>query len=231
MIREECGIAASDILLCDIARLLEDNCGDQDCLSRFGDYSFTILHHDSNEEKTRALGETLLHKIAAHVSEVNGRTITTTGSIGCCAINNKSNDAQKIITYADMACEIARSSDGNQIYHHSPIVNEQMEQESEPESDNIIRKTIDEERLCLAYQPIVSLKRDTRQRYEVLLRVIDEADHAILPGEFLSIAEKTGHCSEIDHWIITTALRTLAELRKHESGAPVLYHSIRIDPD
>ena len=108
VIREEYGIAASDNLLCDIARLLEDNCGDKDCLSRFGDYSFTILHHDSNEEKIRALGETLLHSIADHTSEVNGRIIATTGSIGCCTINNKSESAQRIISHADMACEIAR---------------------------------------------------------------------------------------------------------------------------
>ncbi len=219
VIREERGISTSDILLCDIARLLEENCGDQDCVSRFGDYSFTILHYDSNEEKTLALGETLLHKIAGHVSEVDNHAVTTTGSIGCCAINSKLRDAQKIISYADMACEVARSSGGNQIHYHSAIVNEQMGQENEPEWDHIIRTTIDEERFYLAYQPIVSLKGDTRQRYEVLLRVIDEAGHAILPGQFLSLAEKTGLSGEIDHWIIATALRKLVELRKDNSEA------------
>ena len=217
VIREEYGISISDTLLCDIARLLEDTCGEKDCLSRFGDYSFTLLHYDTGEEKTLALGETLLHRIAGHISEVNSHAITTTGSIGCCAISNKSNDAQKIISYADMACEVARSSGGNQIHNHSAIVSEQMGQESEPEWDNIIRTTIDEERFYLAYQPIVSLKGDTRQRYEVLLRVIDEAGHAILPGQFLSIAEKTGLSAEIDHWIIATALRRLSGLRKDNS--------------
>ena len=116
-----------------------------------------------------------------------------------------------------MACEVARSSGGNQIHNHSALVNEQIGQENEPEWDNIIRTTIDEERFYLAYQPIVSLKGDTRQHYEVLLRVIDEAGHAILPGQFLSIAEKTGLSAEIDHWIITSALRRLAELRKDSS--------------
>jgi len=217
VIREECGISTSDTLLCDIARLLEDNCGDGDCLSRFGDFSFAILHYDSNEEKTLALGETLLHKIAGHITDINDRAITTTGSIGCCAIHNTANDAQKIISYADMACEVARSSGGNQIHNHSAIVSEQMGQESAPEWDNIIRATIDEERFYLAYQPIISLKGDTRQRYEVLLRIIDEAGHAILPGQFLAIAEKTGLSGEIDHWVIATALRKLGELRKEDS--------------
>jgi len=221
-IREEYGIATSDSLLCDIARLLEDNCGDKDCLSRFGDSSFTLLHYDNDEEKTLALGETLLHRIAGHVTEVNSHAITTTGSIGCCAISNNLYDAQKIISYADMACEVARSSGGNQIHNHSAIVDEQMAQENEPEWDNIIRTTIKEERFYLAFQPIVSLKGDIRQRYEVLLRVIDEAGHTILPGQFLSIAEKTGLGAEIDHWIIRTALQKLAELRAHHNKA--LFH-------
>jgi diguanylate cyclase (GGDEF)-like protein len=214
VIREECGIAASDTVLCDIAELLEANCGEQDCLSRFGDYSFAILHYDSNEEKTLGLGETLLHKIAGHLSDVDGRAITTTSSIGTCTIKNNSNDAQQIISYADMACEVARSSGGNQIHTHSVVVSEQIGQENEQAWDAVIRSTIDEERFHLAYQPIVNLKGDTRQRYEVLLRIIDEAGHVILPGQFLSIAEKTGLSAEIDRWIISTAFRKLAETRK-----------------
>ena len=214
VIREECGIAASDTVLCDIAELLEANCGEKDCLSRFGDYSFSILHYDSNEEKTLGLGETLLHKIAGHLSDVDGRAITTTSSIGTCTIKNSSNDAQQIISHADMACEVARSSGGNQIHTHSVVVSEQIGQENEQAWDDVIRSTIDEERFHLAYQPIVSLKGDTRQRYEVLLRIIDEAGHVILPGQFLSIAEKTGLSGEIDRRIISTAFRKLAETRK-----------------
>ena len=214
VIREECGIAASDIVLCNIAELLEANCGEKDCLSRFGDYSFAILHYDSNEEKTLGLGETLLHKIAGHISDVDGRVITTTSSIGTCTIKSSTNDAQQIISHADMACEVARSSGGNQIHTHSVAVSEQIGLENEQQWDNIIRTTIDEERFYLAYQPIVSLKGDTCQRYEVLLRIIDEAGHVILPGQFLSIAEKTGLSDEIDRWIISTAFRKLAETKK-----------------
>lgn len=213
-IREERGIAASDFLLCNIAQLLKDSCGKKDCLSRFGDFSFTVLHYDKNQEKTLGLGETLLHRIAGLLSEIDGHAITTTGSIGICTINDKSYDAQTNISYADMACDVARSAGGNQIHIHNAIVNRHMAQENDQRLDNIIRSTIDEERFYLAYQPIISLRGDTCQRYEVLLRVTDEAGHVILPGQFLSIAEKTGLSGEIDRWIIKTAFRQLAETRQ-----------------
>lgn len=219
VIREEHGIAASDIVLCDIARLLEGNCAENDCISRFGDYSFAILHSSSGEEKILGLGESLLHKIAGHLSEVDGRGITMTSSIGLCTINTHLTDAQKVISYADMACEVARSSGGNQLHTHSAVVEEQIGQENEPEWDSVIRKTIEDERFYLAYQPIVSLKGDTGKRYEVLLRVVDEHGHVILPGQFLSIAEKTGLICDIDRWVIKTAFQRLVELRETDSKA------------
>jgi diguanylate cyclase (GGDEF)-like protein/PAS domain S-box-containing protein len=216
-IRDETGIEASDQALRDIATILKSSCGENDCLSRFGDCCFTILHYDINQEKTLELGETLLHRIAANLSEVNGRAITMTGSIGICTINDQATDALGILAYADMACEVARSAGGNQIHTHSYVVNEQAGSEQEEEWDKVIRKTIDEERFFLAYQPIISLKGDTQQRYEVLLRILDGAGQVILPGQFLSIAEKTGLSSEIDRWIIETTFRELAKLRNNDN--------------
>jgi diguanylate cyclase (GGDEF)-like protein/PAS domain S-box-containing protein len=215
-IRDETGIEASDQALRDIARILKSNCGENDCLSRLGDCSFAILHYDTNQEKTLGLGETLLHGIAGNLSEVNGRAITMTGSIGICSIEKQASDATAMIAYADMACEVARSSGGNQIHTHSHIVGEQAGGEQEQEWDKVIRATIDEERFYLAYQPIVSLKGDTQQRYEVLLRIVDSAGQVMLPGQFLSIADKNGLSHEIDHWIIDTAFNQLGQLRAED---------------
>ncbi len=212
-IRDETGIEASDQALRDIAQILKSNCGEQDCLSRFGDCSFAILHYDNDQEKTQGLGETLLHVIAGNLSEVNGRAVTMTGSIGIVTINNQGTDAQSMIAYADMACDVARTAGGNQIHTHSHIVDEQSGSEQEEKWDELIRATIDEERFHLAYQPIVSLKGDTQQRYEVLLRIVDSAGQVILPGQFFSIAEKIGLSHELDRWIINAAFRQLAKLR------------------
>jgi len=216
-IRDETGIEASDQTLRDIATILKSSCGENDRLSRFGDCCFTILHYDSNQEKTLELGKTLLHRIADNLSDVNGRAITMTGSIGICTINDQASDAEGILAYADMACEVARSAGGNQLHTHSYIVAEQVGSKQEGEWDKVIRDTIDEERFYLAYQPIVSLKGDTQQRYEVLLRIIDGAGQIILPGQFLAIAEKTGFSGEIDRWIIEATFRELAKLRENDS--------------
>ena len=212
-VREENGIAASDIVLCELARLLEQQCGKKDSIARFGDFSYTILHHSSCSEKIQAMGEKLLRSISAHSSEINGQVITMTCSIGICAITEFTTDAQKILSHADTACEVARSSGGNRIHTHSAVIDGQLSEGHEKGWDEVIRKSIDEQRFYLAYQPIISLAGDTSKRYEALLRIIDEEGHSILPGQFLELAEKSGSSCEIDYWIFDTAFRNIAELR------------------
>ena len=210
-IREENGIVASDIVLCDIARLLEQQCSDKDILSRFGDFSYAILYHAGSDKKIQATGEKLLQDISGHLSEINGNSVTMTCSIGICTITEYSKDAQKILTHADTACEVARSSGGNQFHTHSAVIDEQTTGAHEKKWDDVIRNIIDEERFYLAYQPIVSLTGGTRKRYEALLRIIDEEGHTILPGQFLDLAEKSGFSSEIDYRVLDTAFRKLHE--------------------
>jgi diguanylate cyclase (GGDEF)-like protein len=213
VIREEVGIATSDLVLCDIANLLNKERNKHDLLSRFGDYSFALLKIDTDMEKLQATCDKLLKDIANHLTEVEGRTFTMTASIGICEINRYASDVQKIISFADMACEVARTSGGNQCHTHSTVIDESLEADMEKNGELIIRETIDNERFYLVFQPIVSLKGDKTHHYEVLLRITDADGHVILPGQFLSIAERSDKAAEIDRWVIDKAFSTLAEYR------------------
>lgn len=210
-IREETGIAGSDMVVNDIARLVETVCGKDDVIARFSDYVFTVLHHDSSKEGVQQFAETLRQKIGEHVSDIEGQAVTTTCSIGICVINEHTSNTQDVLSRADLACEVARSSGGNQIHTHSTTVDEKMDAGHEAEWDEVISATIREERFHLVYQPIVSLNGTAGSRYEVLLRIMDEEGHVILPGQFLSIAGKTGKSGEIDRWVINKAFSTLAK--------------------
>lgn len=217
-IREEAGITGSDMVVSDIARLIKTTCGQDDIIARFSDYVFTVLHYDSNKEGIQQFAENLRQKIGEHVAEVEGQVATTTCSVGISIINGHTRDAQDVLSRADLACEVARSSGGNQIHVHSTAVDEKMDAGHEDKWDEVISTTIREERFYLVYQPIVSLNGSTGSRYEVLLRIVDEEGHVILPGQFLSIAEKTGKSGEIDRWVIDKAFSTLMEQRSDDTS-------------
>jgi EAL domain-containing protein (putative c-di-GMP-specific phosphodiesterase class I) len=82
--------------------------------------------------------------------------------------------------------------------------------------DDMVRKTIDDDRFYLVYQPVISLNGKAGGHYEVLLRVLDEEGHVILPGQFLSLAEKSPMIIEIDRRVIQIAFKTLADKHKED---------------
>jgi PAS domain S-box-containing protein len=77
------------------------------------------------------------------------------------------------------------------------------------------REALDEGRLVLYSQPIVSLTGDQPSE-ELLLRMIGRDGNVIPPASFLPIAEEAGLIVEIDRWVIAQAARIAAQGRRLE---------------
>jgi PAS domain S-box-containing protein len=69
-----------------------------------------------------------------------------------------------------------------------------------------IRDALDQDRFRLYAQPIVDLRTGETVQRELLLRMLDGDGTAILPGEFLPVAERFGLINEIDRWVIRAAV-------------------------
>lgn len=74
-----------------------------------------------------------------------------------------------------------------------------------------IKKAIDSNRLKLAYQSIASLEGESRQHFDVLLRMVGEDGKDVHAGAFLPIAEKHGLMKIIDRWVTARALKLIAK--------------------
>jgi EAL domain-containing protein (putative c-di-GMP-specific phosphodiesterase class I) len=121
--------------------------------------------------------------------------------------------AHEVISRADLACEVARSSGGNRIHLHNPVVDEKIGKERDQQMHALIKEALERDQFQLLYQPIVSLQGDEGGKYEVLLRMLNDEGEHILPTQFLPIADQTGQIAEIDRWVIQNAIRALAEHR------------------
>ncbi len=73
-----------------------------------------------------------------------------------------------------------------------------------------IRDALDDDRLVLYSQPIVSLSTQAEGRQEVLVRMLGRRGEIIPPGMFLGVAEKYGQIGEIDEWVISQAIHLAA---------------------
>lgn len=215
-IKDTVGIGIADQIIGDIAEIMKAECAETDIVARFGDHSFAVLRNPSDEDSIRALGNRLRQCVEDHVADVDDHSVTTTCSIGMSLINEATSTAQDVLTRADLACEVARSSGGNQIHLHNPVVDEKLGKERSHQIHSLIQEALDRDMFRLMFQPIVSLQGDTRENYEVLLRMVGTDSELILPSQFLSVATETGQIADIDRWVIRNAIAVLAERRRDD---------------
>jgi PAS domain S-box-containing protein len=92
-----------------------------------------------------------------------------------------------------------------------------------------LRDAMDEGRLVLGAQPIVSLATGEMTSQELLVRLRDRNGLLVLPGEFLPAAERFGLVQELDRWVVGQAAALAAQgqainvnLSAHSLGDPKL---------
>jgi EAL domain-containing protein (putative c-di-GMP-specific phosphodiesterase class I) len=199
----------------EIAEIIVSSC-DDDTVSRFGDCTFAVLTCNESPDETQAKAEKIRSMIEKHIFETPGHSMVLTTSIGICTVRKNDTCAENVMSRADLACESARSSGGNQVLVNSAIADEMVLKSSTENHEELISATLNENRIMLYYQPISCLKDVPGNHYEVLIRVVDESGGVILPGEFFSMAATSGQTEDIDRHIIEKIMQMMFENRDQE---------------
>jgi len=210
-VRDEIGVLNSEQVVDGIFAIISSCCDVNDMIARFGDCTFAVLCSDTSTDATQKKAEQIRSTIENHIFEVAGRTLLTSTSIGICAIRGSDSGAGQVISRADLACESARLSGGNQVVVNSAVSDELCVPGSNTRHAEIVDKVLAENRIKVYYQPISNLKENSITCFEVLTRVIDENSDVILPGEFFTMAVNSGKATDVDRHVIESVLKTLAE--------------------
>ena len=67
--------------------------------------------------------------------------------------------------------------------------------------------------LVLLYQPIISLRGEEREHYEVYLRLPDNDGNLLRPDEFIQLAEHAGMGGRVDRWVVLNAIKKVSQHR------------------
>jgi diguanylate cyclase (GGDEF)-like protein len=210
-IRDEIGVMNSEHVISRISEIIESFCTNDEIISRFGDCTFAILSSNESTDETRQKAEKICTTIEQHIFEVSEHSMIVTTSIGICKIRENDACAEDVISRADLACEAARSSGGNQVLVSSAIADEVILMGSNENHEKLVSATLNENRIMIYYQPISNLKDVPGNYYEALVRIVDESGNIILPGEFFSMAAVSGQTVDIDRYVIDKIMQMLAE--------------------
>ena len=72
-----------------------------------------------------------------------------------------------------------------------------------------ITEAIETQSFRLLYQPIISLRGDNDEHYEVFLRMIDSEGNEHVPDQFLRTAIEYGVAAKMDRWVILQSIKAL----------------------
>ena len=214
-IKNNVGISGRDLLLTDIATLLKTKVSGIGLLSRFEGPVFALLLNNAEQSQAEKVAKGICKLIHNHISEINEKSISTTASIGITTINETTSNLNSCLSRAEKGAKAAVKAGGNQFSIFNPAIEELAEKEQLTLWASKIKLALQENKFHLLYQPTVSLRGESGEHYEVLLRMKDDEGNEILPEEFLPAAENNNLINYIDRWVIAHVFILLAERMKH----------------
>ncbi|TFH85613.1 EAL domain-containing protein [Billgrantia azerbaijanica] len=215
IINDTAGHTAGDHLLRQVADLLRRHLREGDLLARLGGDEFAVILEDCDLPRAQQVAEKLRQTLADASFAWEETTFRPGCSIGVVPITSTSTDACSLQRAADIACYLAKEQGRNRVYVLHEDDQQLVTRRSEMEWLGRIRHALQEGRLFLEAQRLVSLTEPSRLRYEVLVRLTDEHGQTVPPGAFLPAAERFGAAHQIDRWVIEEVCAHLAAHPAH----------------
>ncbi|MDX1636132.1 MAG: GGDEF domain-containing phosphodiesterase, partial [Marinobacter sp.] len=120
--------------------------------------------------------------------------------------------ASDLINWADMAMYKAKSNGGDQFQFYSPSLTLNQRQRLELESQ--LYRAVEQNQLCVHYQPIVNLQTGELVSVEALMRWRQPDGSLRTPDEFLQVLEETGLIARAGEGLLREACKTLKRCRQ-----------------
>jgi diguanylate cyclase (GGDEF)-like protein len=171
---------------------------------RIGGDEFGFLFDNINSNYALKFAYLLEEKIAQHTFQVDLLNLNITVSIA-------SNNIAPIFENADLALKEVKKDSTINVIKYKDSLNLKQSIEENLHIIDIIKKAIKHDRIVPYFQPIVNLETSTIDKYECLVRLIQDNGEVLAPFKFLDISKKTPYYHDITRIMIEKAIKTAKE--------------------
>jgi diguanylate cyclase (GGDEF)-like protein len=226
------GFNAGNHVLRTIGMRLQADLRHVDCVARLGSDEFAVVIqlHDGPDTRpwvddvTRAtsIAERILQQVRRPIN-IGGEPVHLSASVGIAVGASPTGEGSVLLRDAEAAVRLAKSAGGDRFAFFDPESRRRADERHHMERE--LRQAVEDDRLQLAYQPIVEFDGGQVVGLEALLRWRDSTGRTVLPDEYLDLAEEIGVMPTIDEWVVAGAVNALARLQQ-QCGAASPYVSI-----
>ncbi|WP_320821576.1 EAL domain-containing protein [Reinekea sp.] len=214
------GLAGTDLLLKQLAAKLREKAFPDAVFARYSDDMFAMIAPTSDLEAIQQYWQTMQTAISDHLFEVDGRTLKVNLICGFAHMDEAGKAGNEALVQADQAYNNALKQHKTQAYFDkSDIAN--------LADNSIIAKlehALDHDGMRIQFQPIMSLRGDDREHYDILVRLRDKDGSELVPDDFLPSIENSELSGKLDRWVVARSITALSDHRKQGHNTQLMIH-------
>jgi PleD family two-component response regulator/EAL domain-containing protein (putative c-di-GMP-specific phosphodiesterase class I) len=214
-LRDHYGYATLDAILVEAGRLIAEVAGDRPA-SRLNDNTFVVYWPDLPPDRHAVWARQLRDVFLGQQLEANGDSIRLRACVGYVDLAHGFTDAGAALAAAEEALRLARNEPISIAAYRPPS---DAVSEHATQLLTQLQEALKNERLELAFQPIVSVVGGDHVQYQTLVRLRDGSGQQHTAAEIVPVAERAGLVHEIDRRVMAQAIAILGEQRRGGKGA------------
>lgn len=207
------GHRAGDDLLRAVAERLQEAAGGGNFVSRVGGDEFVVILTDLlSLEQAKESSDRIIKAVSQPLA-LEGHDMRPVLSAGLAFSNHRELNAQTLVEDADRTMLQAKRSrrEGASSSEASSV---SISSHRSSRTNEIVARAIRNDRLMLAYQPLVNITEGRVWGHEALVRYVDPELGPISPPSLVARAKSLGMMNELTKQIITKALDAAEEFRR-----------------
>jgi len=210
VVNDRFGHMAGDQVIRAVARAVAEVAGNDDSVCHLGGDVFAMFLRNADATRASEKADVLLEAIAGMETTYGDRSVRVTASTGIALFPDVVGNASAALNTAEVAARSAKGRGGNRIVVFRDADASVAQRRSDLDQVNRLQSALIDDRFVLYAQPIEALnERESCARYEILVRLEDEAGVVVPPDKFLSAAERYQMMSALDRWVIRNTLELL----------------------
>ena len=198
VINETFGFAVGDEVIAKIAHLIKGRLRSCDTIGRWSSNKFGVILNDCSQSAMRITADRFIATVRDATIEAAGCQLSATLSIGGVMLPEQAHNVNQAVGYALMALDKAKARRQEGFIPYEPNASGESRRRRNISLANDVISALDENRMLLALQPIVSMATREASLYECLLRMERPDGVIVSAGEFIAVAEQIGLSRLID---------------------------------
>lgn len=203
------GYEAGDAVIAGLGRLLRANVRSGDMVARHAGNKFALALENCDAAEAQSAALRLIDVVRATPFETSAGAVPATIRIGSVIAPRDGRTPHALILHAEEALDVARRVVGRRIFAYTAsLAREDSRIRALRVADNVI-SALNEDRVALAFQPVVRADTGAVAFHEALLRLRLPDGTISATADIVPVAEKAGLMQAIDLRVMSLALDRL----------------------